>query len=422
MEATRANAHRLFLGCRHKLSFNDAIAVRGVDKAALNAARTDIRAHLRKELQRAEKLLPVESFFESTDDSQVAKAIARSQGRSVPELSVKFLTQGSMAYETAVAPCHENKQQLDLDDGIYVPMRFIDDNRPLFAARALFQVVENALGSLCRARGWQLIGSDHPQVKNTCVRVELNTRMHIDLPLYAIPDKDYDNLKKALEFAEAREGPIALSSALAQDMPSVTIDPTKVQLAHRVKGWEASDPRRMQEWFDNNIKRYGMPLRRACCYIKAWRDFCWVEGGPSSIILMTCVVTAFKELKDRPADERDDLLALRIAQQLPEYFARPIANPALPRDEEVIMNSDWTSEMRAQYRQKAMELETALATALNDAQSGVSVVRHLQGGYGSRVPNAPEVVSFTESEQYAEVISHKPAVVAAPLVKPSVSA
>src|SRR3546814_12440301 len=85
--------------------------------------------------------------------------------RSRPSIMPKFFTQGSFAYDLLVDPCHKPPQQLDLDDGMYVRVDYLENGQPALVAKTLFALVEDALRPLCRARGWILDTS-----KLTCVR------------------------------------------------------------------------------------------------------------------------------------------------------------------------------------------------------------------------------------------------------------
>ena len=63
---------------------------------------------------------------------------------------------------------------------------------PSAATAIFFTAAEACLAVLCREKGWTLI-TDKP----TCIRIEVSTAAHIDVPLYAIPDEEFHTLAKA---------------------------------------------------------------------------------------------------------------------------------------------------------------------------------------------------------------------------------
>ena len=100
----------------------------------------------------------------------------------------RFFTQGSWAYKTLNAPA-QRPQQADVDDGCYLPLGFLTlTDSPSVAADVFFGVAEKALADVVKEKGWKLSG------KPTCIRVEISDLAHIDIPLYAIPDKEFETL------------------------------------------------------------------------------------------------------------------------------------------------------------------------------------------------------------------------------------
>lgn len=105
----------------------------------------------------------------------------------------RFFTQGSFAYRTINDPCWTPPQQMDLDDGAYLPMTFIQGvRRPSVAAAAFFKVVDATLEKLATEEGWQFVK------KPTCSRLVISSNSHIDVPLYAIPDAEFEKLEKQM--------------------------------------------------------------------------------------------------------------------------------------------------------------------------------------------------------------------------------
>jgi hypothetical protein len=108
-------------------------------------------------------------------------------------------------------------------------------------------------------------------------------------------------------------------------------DVSKVLLAQRKEGWKESDPRKLNLYFTDEFKSKGEQLRRLCRYMKAWRDFQWVDGGPSSIYLMV-LVDKFSE-----ANSRDDLALLVVLDRANVFFARNGTNLLNPTDEQEVL-------------------------------------------------------------------------------------
>ena len=232
----------------------------------------------------------------------------------------RFFTQGSWAYKTLNAPAQE-PQQADVDDGCYLPLGFLTlTDSPSVAANVFFGVAEKALADLVKEKGWKLSG------KPTCIRVEISDLAHIDIPLYAIPDKEFETLVKAETIRRAAmDGIHVLSEATIEswdELPS-----TKVLLAHRVEGWMHSDPRPVKEWFVDQVETRGEQLRRVVRYLKAYRDWTWKSGGPSSILLMAAAAPLFVK-----QDRRDDQALLDVVKQLPTALRSGVSNPINPQE------------------------------------------------------------------------------------------
>src|SRR5512145_541463 len=141
---TTANANALFQGLKIKPSFLKVIAIQPGDPEAvmLMKARSEIRRTLRAAFSDMKPMLVRKDFQESLlrnrgmDFQKAAKAIGG--------LDIRFLTQGSYAYQTLNRPAQPHCQEIDLDDGIYIPMPFVN-GRPLFSSDGLFAVIEQAL-------------------------------------------------------------------------------------------------------------------------------------------------------------------------------------------------------------------------------------------------------------------------------------
>lgn len=257
-------------------------------KETLVQGRKTIRDELRKEIQ----------TYSETEDG--------GRGKIVP----KFYTQGSWVYKTANAPCNTPPQQVDYDDGIYLPVSYHEDEMPKIAAKSYFNEVENVLRKLAKRKGWHLDTS-----KQTCTRVIISEEAHIDLPLYSIPNKEFELLEEVV---------LAKTGAGRQYMDSSwkRVAEKKILLAKRDGTWQISDPRKLHDWFTDEVAQKGEQLRRMCRYLKAYRDFQWISSGPSSIFLMVCVTSLHTG-----NIERDDLRLLQILKGLPQFLEGAINNP-----------------------------------------------------------------------------------------------
>jgi len=167
---------------------------------------------------------------------------------------------------------------------MYVRVDFLD-GRPALVAQALFQMVEQALAPLCRARGWALDRS-----KQTCVRVEISSDSHIDIPIYSAPR----GLEGQLAFASDALQKSMITKRAGQEYTRLPSD--QIMLAHRDGSWQQSDPLKLHEWVENCVTRYGEDFRRLCRYLKGWRDHTWKGCCLSSITIMAAVAEALKEI------------------------------------------------------------------------------------------------------------------------------
>ena len=82
----------------------------------------------------------------------------------------KFFMQGSYAYRTINNPAWTPPQQMDLDDGAYLPMTFVQgEQKPSVAAASFFMVVDAALEKLAKKEGWKFA------TKPTCARLVISS-------------------------------------------------------------------------------------------------------------------------------------------------------------------------------------------------------------------------------------------------------
>lgn len=289
----------------------------------------------------------------------------------------RFFTQGSWAYKTLNSPA-QRPQQADVDDGCYLPLSFVSQTkRPSTAASVFFAAAEEALKPLVEDNNWKLV-TDKP----TCIRIIIAAYAHIDIPLYAIPDEEFVTLKKAsiehYGYASFDEAVIRAEHDAWTALPS-----DKVLLAHRECNWMASDPRPVKEWFLSEVDAKGEQFRRTVRYLKAFRDWKWPSGGPSSILLMAAAAPLFER-----RDRRDDLALLDVVAVLPARLRAGVNNPI--DDSESL--TDRFGSAGVEDAAKAFEdLEKVLRGAV-DASSASQACIWLRGEFGSRFPDEPDRV------------------------------
>lgn len=331
------------------------------ERETIQAAKNDVRNALRDQLPR----------------------VYKEAGHEDAPPTPRFFTQGSYAYKTLNAPAKE-PQQADIDDGCYLPMSFmIQTKRPRVAANVFFELAEKALETLCEERGWLLTG------KPTCIRVQISQRAHIDVPLYAIPDHEFEKLAKAFE---SRHGYTLDSVQNSIDRWDV-LPQDKVLLADREKGWMHSDPRTIKDWFVDQVDKKGEQLRRVVRYLKAFRDWRWASGGPSSILLMAAAAPVFQKL-----DRRDDAALLQVVQRIPAELRKGVNNPRNPdesltdRLRKTDPTRDVVEDVASEFERFGRELQAILEAS--KADQACVWMRNLFGG---RFPDHPHRVKVTPS-------------------------
>lgn len=340
----------------------------------LRAARTAIRDHLRKTFEKASS----EAF-----------------GRNIRP---RFFTQGSFAYRTLNDPAWPPSQQMDLDDGCYLPLSFVRGAKPSQAARMFFQFVDGALKQLAAARGWKHVEKD------TCSRVVISSTAHVDIPLYAIPDKEFAQLQdRAINAMKAERAKVDSWGELPSDA---------VLLAHRIDDWVESDPRKIHNWFTDAVDLYGERLRRDARFMKGWRDFKNLDkSGVSSILLMACVWQAYEEIRGPFLPDREDERLLRVLEKLPKYIVGTVANPACKTE-----NLNRIPDGERQRVVKAIEDLTAnVREAVKDCDDPYRAIELLRDSFGTRIPMRPDLVSVAAAA-VAKVAAEPKRVTAAPEV------
>lgn len=309
----------------------------------------------------------------------------------------RFFTQGSWAYKTLNASAHIPPQQSDCDDGVYLPISFLKETkRPSVASAIFFQAAETALEELVKDKqslGWRLLTD-----KDTCIRIEISKTAHIDIPLYSIPDEEFVTLAKAAN----RHGYMSLDEAFhARRAESWTDLPTdQVMLAHRKNNWVSSDPRPVKKWFVDQVQDKGEQLRRVVRYLKAYRDWQWRSGGPSSILLMAAAAPLFTKIRGR-----DDLALLEVLKELPDALRKGVNNPV---NDSESLTARLSEDELEEAAKKFEDLESNLNGAVN-ASDAASACAWLRKMFGPRLPLRTDLVKAVTVASTIAAIPAQPA-------------
>ena len=344
------------------------------DDAILRAARKDIRDHLRGAFVTASA-----EFF----------------GRKI---TPRFFTQGSFAYKTLNGPAWPPGQQMDLDDGCYLPLSFVRGTRPSQAAELFFRFVDTALKQLAARRGWTHVPKD------TCVRLVISSTAHVDVPLYAIPDIEFVALSaKAEASMDAARSKVDSWGELPSDA---------VLLAHRVEDWIESDPRKIHNWFTDAVDLFGERLRRDSRFMKGWRDFKELDRYQvTSILLMACVWHAYEEIRHAFLPDREDERLLRVLEKLPKYLGGPVPNPASKSED---LNRIPVADRR-KVIDEVLSLTADMREAVKNCEDPYRAIELLRSNFGMRIPMRPDLVSLA-APAVAKVMAEPKRVTPAPEV------
>jgi hypothetical protein len=383
---TALNLHRLMSTSE---GFLASLNVPQEDRRTLAWAREIVRDTLRRAFHHWEQFVSPSELFEQ----EVANFAVDSR-IPIRLPTPKFRIQGSFDYHTVNDCQNPPAQQIDMDDGVFLPQAFVfvaGRNRPALAARAYFTIVERALLPVCRQYGWILNPTVPP--KGSCVRIQLSSRLHIDLPLYAIKDAAFDqlvefaassSLRKAADIRDAVE----LDSQIYRDLSD-----SEIILAHRQKGWIESDPRKLSGWFSAAVEAYGPIVRELSRAFKGLRDATWVQPDLGSICIMAAVVRAVEILE--PLDpSRFDIALVKVGRTIAELVATPIENPVFPGQPDKNLCADWSPGFRQQVQTQFLHASRLLESAMNDGYHKPLALGRAREAYGSRVPQDESLVSI----------------------------
>lgn len=312
-------------------------------------------------------------------------------------INPRFWTQGSFMYDTLNRP-YKPTQEMDIDDGTYLPMQFFED-KPAIGHQLLLLLVDASLKSLAVERyGWSF------EAKETCGRIKIPAEsVHIDVPMYAIPFEKFIEKEELIRksansqiFGEMYDSISAADHALYDQ-----IETDCVNLAVRKddEKWIKSDPKDVHLWFQDACQRTGQHLRKVCRILKAWRDAGdWQESnGPSSISLMAALVDILDLTTVDPKDF--GLLMLTIARKLPDTFRNGVESPD-ENDDRPLFPPYYEHEAKhKEVIQKLEQLVDSLeyAYAAHTKQDALDI---LNAKYGDRVQDLSLIMSQAAAPAY----------------------
>src|SRR5450830_483026 len=144
----------------------------------------------------------------------VLSGIAEKAGVQHPYRVPRYRLQGSKVYGTQNSPAHAPKQQVDVDLGTYLAATFLDTisqqggKKIQVPAKDIaglyFNTVDKTLRELSRLEGWKYL--DGKERKSNCCRIDLSPKgfdAHIDVPLYAMPNAEFEKIAKSMVFDSA---------------------------------------------------------------------------------------------------------------------------------------------------------------------------------------------------------------------------
>jgi len=311
----------------------------------------------------------------------------------------RFMSQGSAVYKTRNKPCHIPPQQIDHDLGCYLPLSIAKEISaiPKIASNVFFIVVDNLLGELVKKESWVKIDP----TKKTCSRVIIDNETHIDIPLYAISDSEFTTIHERIEKSLAHEDFSLIKSKRMNSWRDIDIK--KVLLAHREQDWIESDPRKLNVYFKKMFEYKGEQLRRICRYLKAWRDYQWNEGGPTSIYLMILA----NETIDAEID-RDDIALLNALRKIYDKLDDETYQVINPTDKKEVINISDTDRQRLKILSKSFSED--LYKAINaDTISDEEATKIIQKNLGLRFPKdvVPPTQPSIKDIVFSTPVSHE---------------
>lgn len=356
------------------------------------------------------------------------KALAERFGVKAPYSTPRFRRQGSSVYRTQNLPAHPPLQQVDVDLGVYLSASFMENvadasqrKLPSSAlAKLYFEIVDRELRALCREKGWEY--ADGEKQNDRCCRVILTNTgadAHIDLPLYAAPDAEFERAFIAEMLAlEALAKSARDSADLSKELDREGWDELElIVLATRDGKWTESDVQKTIQHFRTVADATGHPnvLRRIWRFVKAWRDFTWQTGGPSSILLMEivqriCLDTDSQE--DLLGAGRDDRILRHIFSQLPAYLQRDMLVQWGRNPED--LNRASVETRRAWSHAASVAAANLNRAAVDNGLLIPQVISLVRTVFGRRIPDDVTLVKMPRAVSLATAVVAAPAAVVQP--------
>ncbi|CAH6895231.1 Cyclic GMP-AMP synthase [Vibrio chagasii] len=324
---------------------------------------------------------------------KLASNLDDEQRRAFLKVRPRFRTQGSFQYKTLNVPYCKPPQEMDIDDGVYLPMQMFED-APALAHRLMIALVDTALQSLAvENKGWVFDDS-----KPTCARVRVAAKnVHLDVPMYAIPEDKFVLIKESMDARWGMEAFAAHNELWLSN--EAQLDPNSVHLARRDREkWQKSDPQVVQQWFIESVNAVGEHLRLACRFLKGWRDVTWKDGGgPSSITLMKCAVDT---LGQSPLDGKDLGLVIKaVASNLANQLNEGVESPDPSDERPLFPDSSEHNDYQRSIVEAAKNLDLSLHTAMT-AQTRGDAFSFLNRVFGKRGIDISLLVSALAAPAY----------------------
>lgn len=341
----------------------------------------------------------------------VLRSLAEKFGVKAPYSVPRFRQQGSSVYRTQNFPAHPPKQQVDLDLGVYLSASFMDSAsdaaiRKLPAAdlaKTYFEIVDTTLRKLCRDHGWEY--AEGQKQNDRCCRIDLaktGVHAHIDVPLYAAPDEEFERAALAESVAYASLSATLDSADLARELDRAGWDELEViVMACRDGTWKESDVQKAIRHFRDAADSSGHPrvIRRIWRFAKSWRDFRWTAGGPSSVLLMEAVHRACLNL-DRDGGDvlgcgRDDQILRRVFSGLSSQLRSDVL-VHWGREPEDLNRAG--QEVRETWAEEAFRAAAALERAgCEETLNFEQVIALVRSVFGQRIPDDVTLIKMNRS-------------------------
>lgn len=328
-----------------------------------------------------------QNFSDNSDDiSKLCELINKlefNERRELLEIHPRFMTQGSMHYKTLNKPAYpyprfNPAQQIDIDDGVYIPLDIFEE-QPKLSHRIFLLIIKISLLKVQKEKGWK-----YKQGK-MCATLEIDGGTHLDVPMYAAPkekflekEKAYNARKVALSSNVGLEDTKLLESRFVED---IYLKPDNVYLAvDTAERWKKSDPAIICKWFESAVNTHGEQLRRVCKYLKSWRDQQFREKGVSSIALMACAVDVFDNYQGEFKQDCDTKPLYECSQNLHSLLSKGVVSPDPSDEEDLFPRSRMSDDKKQEVLNKALEFKNnmhhalVLSDNLSESQSKLSAV------------------------------------------------